>query len=45
MLVRRAEENVSVPRAFAFQLFDDRPSIPQFMGWIKEVEVCGLFKQ
>lgn len=34
-----AEADVAVPRSFAFQLFDDRASIPKFMNWIKEVEV------
>ena len=33
---------MGVPRAFAFQLFEDRASIPQFMSWIHEVEVLFL---
>lgn len=35
----RAEEDVGVPRAFAYRLFEERTSIPLFMDWIKEVKV------
>eukprot|EP00892_Ulva_mutabilis_P002341 jgi/Ulvmu1/12107/UM084_0032.1 len=40
-LESRAETRANVPQAFAYQLFDDRESIPKYMSWIKEVQNTG----
>lgn len=36
----RAETKANVPQAFAFQMFEDRESIPKYMSWIQDVKVC-----